>query len=297
MIDKPGFHPDIPMDQYQADRLLEITPTLSSGIANLLVTRSPLHAWHAHPRLNPQHRPEEDVTKEMDRGAAIHALLLEGAADRIEVIAANDYRTNDAKAKRDAARLVGKIPLLSADYERVRDTTLGIATQLAKTELAGMMDSGDAEMTAVWQDGDAWCRSRFDWISADRSLIVDLKTTENAEPNAYLRRMLKLGGDVQAAFYVRAVERLTGAAPRFVELVVETEPPYAISLVALDPAWMAFATSKVEAALAIWQDCMAAGVWPAYSPRVCYGQLPAWAQMDWDERQAGEIDFELGGQA
>lgn len=289
-ISKPGFYAGIPEVDYHADGLLD-EPSLSSSIANLLVTRSPLHAWTAHPRLNPKFRPEE-ATKEMDRGRAIHALLLEGAADRIAIIDAADYKTKDARTSRDLARAANRIPLLTADYDRVRDTVLGIATQLAHTELEGMMDEGDAELTAVWQEGPTWCRSRFDWVSRDRSLIVDLKTTENAEPNAYLRRMLQLGGDVQAAFYVRAVERLTGIAPKFVELVVETEPPYAISLVGLDPAWMAFAMSKVDSAIAQWQECIVSGQWPAYPTRVCWGTLPAYAQAQWEEREAQAIDWE-----
>ena len=53
----PGLHYDVPEDVYHADRLCAV-PTLSRAIAQRLLTRSPAHAWHAHPRLNPRFTPE-----------------------------------------------------------------------------------------------------------------------------------------------------------------------------------------------------------------------------------------------
>ena len=61
-------------------------PSLSSSIANVLISRSPLHAWMAHPRLNPDWRPEP-WNKRLDFGTFAHKLLLEGNEDAIAVIA------------------------------------------------------------------------------------------------------------------------------------------------------------------------------------------------------------------
>lgn len=290
LINGADFYPGIPEDAYHADLLMD-EPTLSSGVANLLVARSPLHAWTAHPRLNPHWRPGE-ATRAMDVGRAIHALVLEGAHGRIAPLPFQDYKSKDARAYRDEARASQKIPLLVPDLEQAHETVAGLAVQLAPTELASAMLEGETEMTLLWQEGRVWCRARLDWVSRDRDLVVDLKTTENGEPNAYLRRMLQLGGDVQCAFYCRGIERLTGRAPKFVELVVEKDPPYAVSQVGLDPAWMAFAMSKVESAIAMWADCLESNHWPSYSTRVCYGQLPAYAAAQWEEREAQSIDWD-----
>src|SRR5579885_3028935 len=111
---KPGIRPDVPAEDYHADPAPE--PSLSAGIARRLISQSPLHAWTAHPRLNPDHRDEHG--DRLDFGSAAHSLLLEGL-DVCEVIEADSWRTNAAKDARDGARASGLIPLLRKDYERM----------------------------------------------------------------------------------------------------------------------------------------------------------------------------------
>lgn len=289
----PGFYAGIPASRYHADRLVDL-PTLSSSVADILLNRSARHAFHAHPRLNPNFRHDEP-TKEMDLGTVAHAMLLEGSQKNVVIVEANDWRTKEAQTKRDEARAEDKTPILQRHFFAVKRMVDAAREQLKRTEIRGMFETGSAEMTAVWQDGPAWCRSRQDWISADRGVIVDYKTTENAEPAAFLRMILRMGYDVQCAFYSRGVEALTGKAPKFLFLAQETEPPYLISLTALDPAWLAWAHAKVAAAIEVWTECMATERWPGYSARVCYGSAPGWAETQFAEREAQQIDW--GSQA
>ena len=100
--------------EYHADPCPE--PSLSSSIARLILSHSPLHAWTEHPRLNPNYKPEEST--KFDRGSAAHALLLEGE-DRMAVIPFKDYRKDAAQEARDNARLAGKFPVLEADYPSI----------------------------------------------------------------------------------------------------------------------------------------------------------------------------------
>ena len=80
MIETAGVY-QMPAEEYHADPCPE--PSLSASLIKTLLARSPLHAWHEHPRLNPNVVKEE--RKEYDRGSAAHALLLEGE-DRMAVI-------------------------------------------------------------------------------------------------------------------------------------------------------------------------------------------------------------------
>ena len=110
LIDKPGVHL-LSMESYQRDPCP--SPSLSSHIAHRLITQSPLHAWYAHPRLNPRY-VEEDSTA-FDLGSCAHALLLEGE-DSIAVIEADDWRTKVAKEARAKAR--SKLPRPSEKLPR-----------------------------------------------------------------------------------------------------------------------------------------------------------------------------------
>src|SRR3990167_11354210 len=69
-------------------------PALSASIAHLLIAKSALHAWYAHPRLNPNYQQTESA--EFDYGRAAHAVLLEGDESRLHVIEADDWRKKDA---------------------------------------------------------------------------------------------------------------------------------------------------------------------------------------------------------
>jgi hypothetical protein len=277
----PGLH-TISAAEYHADPCPQ--PSLSSSIANLLLTRSPLHAWHAHPRLNPAWRAEVPTT-EMELGTALHSMILENSEKSLVLIDAKDYRTNDAKALRDAARVNGKTPLLVHKLAEVREIALAARAQIKASEIGGVKFSSERSM--LWQEGETWCRGRIDWLSDDNELVVDLKTTSaSAEPNAYIKRLLNDGADLQAAVYSRGVYALTGKRPAFVFACIEVDPPYAMSFVGLEPAWIAWADAKFDQALEIWRKCLASNEWPAYGRRVCWGSLPAWAEAQWMERIA-----------
>lgn len=270
--------------QYHADPCP--VPSLSSSIARTLLSRSPKHAWAEHPRLNPRYQSEEK--KEFDRGKAAHALLLEGA-DRMEVIPFKDYRKADAQAQRDAARLAGKYPVLEADYQAVLEMVYVAKAAIAENiDLSGLtLADGRAEQSLFWNEGEAWCRARLDWLANDLSVILDYKTTgASANPDDFVRTLVGNGYDVQDAFYRRGLAALRGRqGTRFLFLVQEVDPPFACSFLALSPAFMELAQEKVEEAIGTWRECMKSGVWSAYPNRICYLEPPAWHVARWAERQ------------
>jgi hypothetical protein len=126
----PGIY-TMPESQYHADPCLR--PSLSNSIIKVLTTKSPRHAWFAHPRLNPQHQRNESA--EFDVGRAGHAWLLEGR-DICVVVDANDWRTKAAQAARDDAAQVGKVALLTRQYESLSAMVATARNYLDSTGLA-----------------------------------------------------------------------------------------------------------------------------------------------------------------
>lgn len=274
-------------DAYHADPCE--TPSLSSGVARTLINRSPLHAWTEHPRLNPNHVHEEKES--FDIGSAAHALLLEGE-DRMVVLPYDDYRKKDAKEARDYARLEGKHPILEARYPAVL-TMREIALQkiAACTDLSGLtLADGKAEQTLIWEEEGAWCRARPDWMSNERDVFLDYKTTAaSAEPDAWTRTMVGLGGEVQGAFYLRGNAATCGPPDaKFIFIVQEDEPPYACCLIGLPPSFVAIGMTRVREAIDTWRQCMKTSRWPAYPNRICWIEPPAWHQAKHMERAASE---------
>lgn len=279
----PGIH-TLPAPQYHADPCPR--PSLSNSIANILISQSPLHAWHAHSRLNPNYQPDE--SSRFDLGSAAHQLLLERRSDGIVIVEAADWRSKAAKELRDQARAEGKFPILAHQYEAA-DSMVGAALRfIDTTELAGIFTLGMPEQTIIWNEGSSWCRCRPDLLSPDYRICLDYKTTENAEPEAFIRQIGRMSYDLQAEWYTRGIKTVTQVEPVFVFLAQETTAPYACSLISLSNAYRAVGQQKVERALGLWGRCVETDQWPAYSSRIAYAEPRPWDLAELEESQSTE---------
>ena len=275
-------------DSYHADPCP--APSLSSSVARTLLGYSPLHAWTAHPKLNPAVEREE---KEMyDLGSAAHAYLFEGETGFV-IVEAADWRSKDAKEQRDQARLAGKIPLLAHKWQDVQDMAAAARMQLGDHEAKPIpFRGGKAEQTLIWREGDIWCRARLDWLHDDHSAIDDLKTSSTSvNPDSWSRTLFNSGYDLQAAFYLRGLKAISGGGARGTEfrfIAIENYKPFALAVIALAPDALALADRKVSQAIALWGECLKRNRWPGYPLQTCYAELPPWQEAQWMERELRE---------
>lgn len=285
----PGIY-EMPFDEYLADPCPE--PSFSSDVANAIVNRSPRHAWHRHPKLNPDHTSEANTA--MDIGTAAHALFLESDDRRIVVVAAGDYRTKAAQAAREEARKAGLIPLLGKHYDVARAVAdASCDAWNACSELDGLFKKRLAERTLLWKEDEAgklWCRARPDLLSDDHTLEVQYKTTGmSAEPDSFGSGYLIRGGyHLQAYHHCRGVEEIkryeTKRQTRCIWMVQEINPPYGCSFIGMSPSLRALAESQWEHAFGVWRTCLESGDWPAYPDRICWVDAPNWQLKRWTER-------------
>lgn len=283
---KPGIH-TLSADAYHADPC--DTPSLTASVAKLLVEASPAHAREAHPRLRTAPPKREDESK-FDVGKAAHKLLLEGESV-IEIVPFDDWRKSDAKLARDEARAAGRIPMLTSQSVEVYAMVNAVREQLAALDVDPIpFTDGLPEQTLIWEEQGVLCRCRFDWLRTDYTVCDDLKTTSRyANPDAWQRGPLyDHGCDLQAAMYLRGLRAVTGVEARWRWVVVETAPPYALSVVAPTAAVLAIGDAKLDMALAKWRTCLETSEWPAYPRTVVDADLPAWIESRWLEREARE---------
>jgi len=278
-----GFYPGVSHEAYHAD----CAPiSLSASIAHKLVSQSPLHAWHAHPRLGGAER--EPPTREMDEGALVHALML-GAGPEIVPVDADDWRTKAAKEAREAARDAGKLPVLAAKLETARKLSEQLLARLADR---GVVFSGMSELTAVWREGDTKCRGRLDHWREDIATIYDLKFYSSAQPEAFARQMIAHGLDIQRAAYVSAAEKIRpdlAGRVRFLNVVIESSEPHPITLVEARGSMREMGERKWRRAVELWERCLSSGKWPAYADDIVPVEAPAWAIAADMEKQLTEL--------
>jgi hypothetical protein len=277
------IHDGMPAEVYHADPCSE--PSLSSSIAKILVEQSPLHAWHAHPRLNKNHVSKE--SEDFDRGSATHSLLLEGD-DRMVECPYDDWRKKEARELRDRIRSEGKLPMLSKHVETIRKMVEIAKKALADSELGATLEDFYVERTVIWNDRGAWKRARFDLQHKTRPLLMDYKSTTDADPFSFPGLIINNGYDIQAAHYSDAYSVAHPhelKEPEFVFLVQENREPFACSLVGVDPMLMDLGVQKMEAATALWRRCMESGRWPGYSNRIAWSSAPPWAFTNFEARK------------
>lgn len=265
---------DVTPDEYHADDGADV-PRLSASIAATLVTRSPLHAWSQHPRLGGRgKRP----TRAMDIGTLAHALLL-GRGKSIAIIDADDYRSKAAQAARDEARERGLVPVLARERDHADAAVVAIRERLADL---GITLAGDSEVAVEWSEpsnaGPVLCRGMFDHLDGAR--IIDLKTTHNAEPEAFERAMVSRGADIQHAAYLSALESLRPdlvGRCEMVFVVAELDPPHALLVGSPAGDMIELGERRWRRAVETWARCLRDDRWPGYPTRRHDLHAPLWA--------------------
>lgn len=271
---KPGIY-DISDEEYRADPCE--SPSLNASVAKILVNETPLHAWTAHPRLNPGFvREEKEI---FDLGTVAHALMLQGL-EHAAILDFDDWRKKEAKDMRDQLRASGNVPILRKHWNRVQAMVDAGKRQLAAhKEAKNAFSDGKPEQSLVWEDDHGViCRARLDWLHDSRKRFSDYKSTGmTANPDAISRSMFGAGWDVQEAFYRRGLKKLGfDAVGTFV--CQEDSAPYALSAIGFNPLIQRVGDGKVQMAIDLWAKCLESYEWPGYPDRTCYPIMPKWME-------------------
>ncbi|NPD16938.1 hypothetical protein HOY34_17230 [Xinfangfangia sp. D13-10-4-6] len=284
-----GIH-HIDGDSYHRDPCPQPSP--SSTLAKTLLAQTPLHAWTASPKLNPDWQPVDKKT--FDIGRAAHRAVLGAGGDYVAIpegiLASNGAAsTKEAKAFIEDARASGRTPLKAAEVEQIHAMREILHARL---RLQGVdLDPARSEQVAIAQIGGVWCRAMLDNVPLDaRQPIYDFKTCENANPDACLKAVLNYGYDVQAAHYREVWRAATGEDRAFRFIFQEKAAPHEVCVVELGRETLELAGRKIARAREMWGLCLRDGVWPGYPAGVHVVELPAWAFEKWFERETVETE-------
>lgn len=224
-----------------------------------------------------------EVKREFDVGHAFHTIVLGSGPDVILFpgTGANPeaWQKADDKAAVAELRAEGKVPLRPADYR----TAHAMAGAVAVHPIAGkLFAQGVAERTLIWRDEatGVLCRAKADWLRWGG--IVDLKSAADASEEALSKAAHNHGYAVQAPFYLRGFrDRFPDIEPYFVFVSVEKEPPYLVHVNQLTEQAMAWGDRRATAAMEIYRDCTASGVWPGYPlNEITDIDLPGWVKTE-----------------
>lgn len=250
-------------------------PGISKSHIDCIANASPRHYWHRY--LNPDREPQEP-TPAMVLGSAIHSIVLEPDLFATGYVAnpGIERRSNAGKAEYAAfeAENKGKIILSDDDYQSclaVRD-----AVHMHPVA-AGLLTGGKAEQSfyAIDPEHGELIKCRTDYLTG--SMIVDLKSTEDASPDGFGKSAANFRYPVQTAWYNDVMDAAFGEHPEhWVFLAVEKKPPYAIGIYFAQPEAVQRARVAARRDLQRIVEAKRSGQFPDYGIEALPLSLPAW---------------------
>lgn len=254
------------------------------------VSRSDLWKIHESPQ---KYRYAKDNPAEstlaLQFGQVLHKLVLEPEEffNVYAVAPVCDRRTKEGKlAWQDFIDSAAGKTVIAADlYEQAAAMRDAVEAE----PLAVKLLNGQRETEFFWTDemtGEQ-CKCRVDCLNDSLScpVIVDLKSTEDASTDGFMRHAINYGYDFQAAMYGDGVERNTGRKALFVFIAVEKKPPYAVNIFQADPLFVERGYGIYRNLLDTYHECRQTGNWYGYlgkNSQINTLSLPAWAARDMD---------------
>ncbi len=281
----PGLYPGVEEDVYHRSELWSVAVNQSTLKA---YAKSEAHGRHSETLPSAASRPQI-------KGSAFHCRSMEPELfdGQFAVAPKVDRRTKAGKQAfaEFEAEHAGKVILTDSEFADV--VAMSDAVRAHPIGRALLEGEGQTELSMVWESPyqtspKTLCKGRMDRLTNFEGVpcIVDLKSAQDANPSTWGTTCGRWGYDVQNAFYLDGLYTLYPAERRFLHLVVESAPPFAVSVCELDEFSVDEGRIKVEKWLARFAHAKKAGVYEGYANQVHQVELPAWAR----DKDTGEFD-------
>jgi len=275
----------MPNDDYHAYEGLS-----STGVKNIL--RSPAHyAADSFER-----------TRAMEVGSAIHAAVLEPEYFKEQYVLAEDIPD---RRQKDYKQLVAMKSTKDSDGESTGDGSQYVFIKSEIDNLRGMYRSVKRNKTAMaiyMQDGfselaafiecpvtGVLMKCKFDRITAETDISLDLKKTQDARKEAFTRSIGNYGYYISAAYYSHIYKLLTGCDLSFKYNAVEEKAPWGSKVYTADAGSILMGEMKFNEALLIYKECLEKNEWPSYEDEDTEISVPNWVVYELDNNESEEI--------
>lgn len=263
------YHPDVSNDAYHA------MPAVSPSRLKVLA-RSPLHFFD---QFLAEDREQPEPSPQMQIGTALHTAVLEPDLWDATVAVPRQAFDRRTKAGKELAaeferESAGKLVLSPDDAALVQRMAAAVRSHPAARFLLDL--PGRREATYTWTDPATGieCKTRPDWHSDDRRIVVDVKTTRDASRAEFARSTASFAYHVQAAWNQDAL-----GAEQFITIAVENVRPFAVAVYPASGSLIAAGQRRIEAAMTLLAECHASGRWPGYGDLLQEPlELPGWCR-------------------
>lgn len=264
---KPGLYRGL--DRAEYDRIEAVNFSMLK-----FMEKSPVHFKHE------REHPTAPTTA-MEIGSIVHEAILEPKNFKENYAPGPDCSRRSAAGRAEwaacEAEHAGKRIIKPAEYNQCA----AIRDAVWRHPLApSFLNGASTEISMVWDREGTACKARLDALvkRGAWTWIVDVKTTSDARPAAFLNSVLRYGYHVQAAWYLDGLAAIAPHKRRFAWIVIEKQPPYALSII--EPCLLTLDCGRELAWkwLEIYRRCERENRWPDYGDELQTLTLPPWAR-------------------
>jgi len=218
-------------------------------------------------------------TPAMLLGTIAHSIILEGHLLCEMAAVKPDGLSLATKEGKAWKAQFGHLPIISADDAAA---LVGMADSVAANPHAVAILRGcqNRETPILANVRGIECKGLLDAVGTDglEWVIADLKTTDDASPEAFARKVANYHYDLQAALYkaILAQHHQIETEPSFYWIAVEKTAPYTCAVYDSSD-WIVSGERKLETALETLKECRASGKWPQPYGGINLLTRPAWA--------------------
>ena len=264
MTPLPGIHHNVSFEDYQKWEAINF-----SRLKPIRKTASKCRWAMDHPK---------EPTPAMVLGSALHVATLEPARfdGMFYICPPCDRRTKEGREifERAEQEARGRLIIRSGDdllgqLEQVKG--MAAAVHASRAAQPFISAPGQNEVSMIWLDQETGllCKARVDRLIEHFApwgcpVVVEIKSTRDAEDHSFGRDCHSMGYAGQAGCYCLGVKAVTGKMPAHVFIAVESEPPHDLNVHALDSQSLQTGILQYRQMLNRYQECAALDTWPGY---------------------------------
>lgn len=236
-------------------------PGVSYSALKVLPRRHIFHAKYVS-----KAHPDDEPTRAMELGTVIHSVALLGKSlDEVaRVYPASCLKKNGAKNPTPCEEFEKTLPpwataMKEEDFYNAQATVESLQRVLGDVLTSPAVKR---EQAAFWKDHETQldCKSLIDILAAGPT-VFDIKTTTDASPSEFRRKIEQMMYWLQDATYSEGVEAITGKPCKFYFVAVETKWPYQCGMYELKPYAREQARTSRARMMRELADCLEAKNW------------------------------------
>lgn len=172
-------------------------------------------------------------------------------------------------------------PVFSADEHKA---TMGMRNALENhglfSTVMGLCPDREKPVFAEYRG--VQLKALLDMSGADSQgnrFIADLKTTDNASPRKWAKKLVDMSYHMQAAWYSNVTALAEGLTdrPNFLFGVVESKPPHLVAIYSLPEEAWSNGQAMMDLAVDRYKECVESGIWVGYEENIQCLEWPKWA--------------------